>query len=466
MPLEWGHTGSGPITHETNEADQMTKQQITDPSAAAAPGQSPGASPSPADASPEAPESSGWKMAIIVALAVLVVGAAVWFARSHAAGAEKKGPGGRALELPPVPVIAGTVAQKDVPIYLTGIGNVQAFNTVTVRARVDGEVDKIAFTEGQDVHAGDLLAQIDPDPFRAALAQAAAKKGQDEAQLANARVDLKRYADMLANEGVTQQQYDTQKALVDQLIATVNADQAAIESAKVLLAYTTISSPIDGRIGLRLVDKGNIVRASDLTGIVVITQLKPISVVFLLPEQALGAIQQQCHGTDPDLAVLAVSQGDTNVLGEGKLAVIDNQIDPSTRQFKLKATFPNTDLRLWPGQFVNARLLLTVQKGCVVVPKVVIQRGPEGDFAFVIREDQTVEVRPVKVAPALSVQMDQGEAIIEDGLRPGERVVVEGQFKLQEGSRVRMADAGGKSEGRGPKAEGSSKSEGRGKAKS
>ena len=216
-------------------------------------------------------------------LCVLVVGGAVWLARNHAAGAEKKGPGGAPMELPPVPVVAGTVAQKDVPIYLGGIGTVQAFNTVTVHARVDGQVDKIAFTEGQDVHAGDLLAQIDPDPYRTALDQAVAKKGQDEAQLANARVDLKRYADLLANEGVTQQQYDTQKALVDQLVATVNADQAAIESAKVQLAYTTIVSPIDGRTGIRLVDQGNIVHASDTTGIVVITQLKPISVVFILP---------------------------------------------------------------------------------------------------------------------------------------------------------------------------------------
>jgi multidrug efflux system membrane fusion protein len=232
-----------------------------------------------------------------------------------------------------------------------------------------------------------------------------------------------------------------------------------------MLAYATISSPIDGRTGIRLVDKGNIVRASDLTGIVVITQLKPISVVFWFPEQALGPIQQQCQGADPDLAILAICQGDTNVLGEGKLAVIDNQIDLSTRQFKLKATFPNTDLRLWPGAFVNARLLLTVQKGAIVVPKVVIQRGPEGDFAFVIKDDQTVEVRPVKVASTLAVQVDQGDAIIEAGLKPGERVVVEGQFKLQQGSRVKLADAGGKSEGRSPKPEGKANSKGQGKAK-
>jgi len=390
----------------------MTKQQFTESPSPAGPGPVPGPVSPPAPARPEAPESSGWKMTLIIALCVVVVGAAVWFARTRAANAEQKGPGGRSLELPPVPVVAGIVAQKDVPIYLSGIGTVQAFNTVTVRARVDGQVDKIAFTEGQDVRAGDLLAEIDPNPYRAALAQVMARKGQDEAQLANARLDLKRYADMLANEGVTQQLHDTQKALVDQLVATVNADQAAIDSAKVLLAYTTISSPIDGRTGLRLVDRGNIVRAGDANGIVVITQLKPISVVLLLPEQALAPIQQECLGRDPDLTVLAINQGDTNVLAQGKLAVIDNQIDPSSRQFKLKATFPNSDLRLWPGQFVNARLLLTVRKGCAVVPAAVIQRGPQGDFVFVIKDDQTVEVRPVRIASALPAQVDQAEVII------------------------------------------------------
>ena len=207
-------------------------------------------------------ESSRGKMAVIVALCLLVVvGGAVWLARHQAAGAAKKGPGAGRLEVPLVPVVAGTAAEKDVPIYLGGIGTVQAFNTVTVRARVDGQVQKIAFTEGQDAHAGDVLAQIDPDPYRAAMEQAVAKKGQDEAQLANARVDLKRYADLLAKEGVTQQQCDTQQALVNQLVATVNADQAAIESTKVQLAYTTIVSPIDGRIGIRQVDAGNIVHA-------------------------------------------------------------------------------------------------------------------------------------------------------------------------------------------------------------
>jgi membrane fusion protein, multidrug efflux system len=271
---------------------------------------------------------------------------------------------------------------------------------------------------------------------------------------------------MLANEGVTQQQYDTQKALVNTLEATVNADQAAIESAKVMLNYTTITSPIDGRTGIRQVDAGNIVHANDANGLVVITQLKPISVVFILPEQTLGAIQKETLGGNPGLTVLAVSQDNTNVLGEGKLAVIDNQIDPTSATIKLKATFPNTDLRLWPGQFVNARLLLTVHPGCAVVPASVIQRGPEGAFVFVIKDDQTIEVRSVKLAPTMPSQVEQGEVEIAQGLRPGERVVVEGQYKLQQGSRIRIADAAGKAEGRGPNAQGSPKSEGRSKSKS
>jgi multidrug efflux system membrane fusion protein len=340
-------------------------------------------------------------------------------------------------ELQPVPVVAGVVAEKDVPIFLDGLGTVQAFNTVTVRARVDGQVIKVDFTEGQDVRVGDVLVQIDPDPYRTALEQAVAKQGQDEAQLANAKTDLKRYADLLENEGITQQVFDTQKALVNQLEAAVKADQAAIESAKVQLAYTTIASPIDGRTGIRLVDQGNMVRANDGTGLVVITQLKPISVVFTLPEQTLGRIQKQ-QSIAPDLAVIAVGRDNTNVLGEGTLAVIDNQIDTTTGTIKLKATFANTDLGLWPGQFVNARLLLFVRKNSAVVPASVVQRGPDGAFAFVINEDQTVEIRPVKVG-----QIERGEALIEDGLHLGEHVVVDGQYKLQKGSRVKFAESPG-----------------------
>jgi len=355
---------------------------------------------------------------------------------AHLAGLARKPAAVVRGEMPPVPVMAGVVAQKDIPIYLTGLGTVQAFNTVTVRARVDGQLRKVAFVEGQDVHAGDLLAEIDPDPFRTALDQAKAKQNQDQSLLENARVDLERYSGLLAKEGVTKQVYDTQKALVNQLEAGVKADQAAIESAKVQLAYTTITSPIDGRSGIRLVDQGNLVHANDATGLVVITQLQPISVVFTLQEQKLGEIQSQAAAGD--LTVLAVKRDNATVLGEGKLAVIDNQIDPTTATIKLKATFPNTDLHLWPGQFVNVRLLLTVRKNSMVVPASVVQRGPDGAFAFVIKNDQSVEIRPVKV-----LQIEQSEALIEEGLKPGEKVVVDGQYKLQTGSHVRTAEAGG-----------------------
>ncbi len=391
---------------------------------------------SPQGAAAPKRKPSGGKWIGLLILGVVIAGVAVWRIRAQSTASERRPFGAAGSGPPPVPVVAGVVAAKDVPIYLEGLGTVQAYNTVTVRARVDGQVVKVAFVEGQEVHAGDLLAQIDPAPYRAALEQAMAKKGQDEAQLANAKVDLKRYADLLANEGVTQQVYDTQKALVNQLEAVVRADQAAIESARVSLDYTTITSPIEGRTGLRLVDQGNIVHGSDATGLVVLTQLKPISVIFTLHSQGLPSIQAEA--ASGPLTVFAVQRDNATVLAEGKLEVIDNQIDTTTDTIKLKATFPNADLRLWPGQFVNARLRLTVRKGSAVVPASVVQRGPEGPFAFVIKEDQTVELRPVKVG-----QMEGGEALIEDGLRPGERVVVDGQYKLQKGSRVKIPDAGG-----------------------
>ena len=413
----------------------------------------------------EPPRGSGG-MVVKVVLVLIALGVGAWWMQKQKEAKDAKDPSAKTGspfargEVPPVPVTAGTVAQKDVPLYLDGIATVQAFNTVTIRTRVDGQLQKVAFTEGQDVRQGDLLAQIDPDPFRAQMEQAAAKKGQDEAMLANARVDLKRYADLLKTEGVTQQVYDTQKALVDQLEAGIKADQAAVENTKVQLAYTTILSPIEGRVGIRAVDQGNIVHANDASGLVVITQLKPISVVFTLPAKSLGKIQARMALSGPDLSVVAIGEDDTTVLGEGRLAVIDNEIDTTTSTIKLKATFPNTDLRLWPGQFVNARLLLTVRKDGVIVPSQVIQRGPEGPFAafaFVIKDDQTVEMRPVKVA-----SIEKGEALIDEGLQPGERVVVDGQYKLQSGSRVRVSDGAG---GGGAKPPGAAEKEGRPSAK-
>ena len=331
----------------------------------------------------------------------------------------------------PVPVVPGVVARQDVPIYLEGLGTVQAFNTVTVRSRVDGQVQRIAFTEGHDVKAGDLLAQIDPAPFQAQLDQSIAKKAQDEAQLSIARITLKRDAELLEGRVLAQQDYDTQLALVNQLEATVKGDQAAIDNARVQLDYTTITSPLAGRTGIRQVDQGNIVHENDSNGIVVVTQMRPISVLFTLPEQTLTQIQPHFSVGEP-LATLALDRDNHTTLSEGRLAVVDNQIDTTTGTIRLKSTFPNDDLHLWPGQFVNVRLRVETRKDCTVVPASVVQRGPEGTFAFVISNDVAV-VRPIKVAP----QTESGLALIEDGLRPGEKVVVDGQYKLQPGAKVK-----------------------------
>jgi multidrug efflux system membrane fusion protein len=387
------------------------------------------------------PPSRKGKRTWLIFLGLLVVGVGIAFALSRARqrSPESAGKTAAAPGKPgsfPVPVVAGTVATQDVPIYLDGLGTVQAFNTVTVRARVDGQIDKILFTEGQEVHAGDLLAQIDPSPYQAQVDQNLAKQAEDEAQLAVAQLTLKRDAELLGSKILSQQDYDTQKALVDQLAATVKADQAAVESARVQLNYTHIVSPLDGRVGIRLVDQGNLVHANDPNGIVVITQLHPISVIFTLPEQDLAQIQPHLAKGET-LTVLAVDRSNRYKLAEGKLAVVDNQIDTTTGTIRLKAIFENADLRLWPGQFVNARLLRTTVKGGIVVPAQVVQRGPEESaFVFVIKPDLTVAVRDVKVA-----QIDQGVAMISDGLKLGERVVVDGQAKLQPGSHVKVGDA-------------------------
>ena len=329
----------------------------------------------------------------------------------------------------PIPVVSGVVARKDVPIYLDGLGTVQAFNAVTVRSRVDGQIVKVVFTEGQDVKKGDVLLQIDPNPYKAALDQAIGKKGQDEALLANAKLDKKRYDDLLQRNVIASQQKDTQDALDRQLTAAVKADDAAIEAAQVQLDYTTITSPIEGRVGIRLVDVGNVIHAADTSGVVVVTQLRPISLIFTLPEQYLAAIQKET--SKEPMIVAAVDRDNNSTLGQGKLTVIDNTIDTTTGTIKLKAIFENKDLSLWPGQFVNARLLLSIRKGGIAVPSSVIQRGPDSTYAFVIKKDQTVEIRPVKVG-----QIEDGAALIDSGLEAGEQVVVDGQYRLQPGSLV------------------------------
>lgn len=343
-----------------------------------------------------------------------------------------------------VPVVAGVAQQKDVPIYLDGLGTIQALNTVTVRARVDGQLEKLTIKEGEEVKEGDVIAQLDPAPFQAALDQSLARQRTDEVQLANARADLERYSELVQKKVIAQQQYDTQKALVAQLDATVKNDQAAVQSARVQLDYTRITSPIAGRTGIRIVDVGNIVHASDQTGIAVITQLRPIALIFTLPEQSLSDIQQH-QASGETLEVLAVSRDNKTPLGKGKLTVIDNQIDTTTGTIRLKAEFPNDENTLWPGQFVNARLLLTTRKSGVVVAASAVQRGPDGSYVYVIGEDSKVQMWPVTIA-----QTENNEALIDTGLKGDEKVVVDGQYKLQPGATVKVGETPGHTGGAQP----------------
>jgi multidrug efflux system membrane fusion protein len=337
--------------------------------------------------------------------------------------AQRGAPGG------PVPVVAGVVQKRDVPIYLDGIGTVQAFNTVTFHPQVSGILTQVAFKEGQDVKKGDLLAIIDPRPLQAQLEGAIAKKNQDVAQLNNAKVLLGRDSDLFKKGALDNQTYDTQRYLVDQLDATVKSDEAAIDNAEAQLSYTRITAPFDGRCGIRQVDQGNYVTPAST--LLVLTQLEPISVVFTLPQQDLLTVNE-ASGKGP-LLVSALDSTQKNTLDEGTLAVVDNQIDPTTGTMKLKATFPNSSLKLWPGQFVNSRLLVSTRHDGLVVPASVIQRGPNGAYAYVITQDKTAEMRPVQVA-----QIDGGQALIDNGLKEGEQVVVDGQYKLQPGSPVQI----------------------------
>jgi multidrug efflux system membrane fusion protein len=333
-----------------------------------------------------------------------------------------------------IPVEAAPVTKQDVPIYLTGLGTVQAFNTVTVTARVDGQLQNIAFTEGQEVKKGDVLAQIDPRPYKAQLDMAAAKKAQDQAQLANAEHDLERYTTLSAGNYTSKQQLDTARALVAQLSAQIQGDQAAIDNAKTQLDYTTIASPIDGRTGIRQIDEGNIVRAASNSGIVVITQLHPISVIFTLPEDRLPEVSEaMAHGPVP---VDATSRDGKTVLDRGTIALIDNQIDQSTGTIRLRANFPNPNDTMWPGEFVNARLLAKVEQGALTIPSAAVQRGADGFFTYVIKADATVEVRQ------LGIGEDNGTiAVVQSGIGEGDRVVTAGQYRLQPGSHVQAKGA-------------------------
>jgi multidrug efflux system membrane fusion protein len=368
----------------------------------------------------------------IVLLAAL--GGASYFGwqRYHEAEAAKSAQQAAAARKPAVPVSIAPVEKADFPVYLTGLGTVQGFNTVQVRTRVDGQIDKIAFTEGQTVKEGDLLAEIDPRPYQAALDQAKAKKQQDEANLANARLDLQRYTKL--GEFATRQQTDTQRSTVAQLTAQIAADDAALSNAQTQLDYTQVKAPISGVVGLRQVDVGNIVNAANQTGIVSIAQVEPIAVLFTAPEEQLPYISE-AQAVAP-LKVLAITTDGKKVLAEGKLAVINNQVDTTSGTIRLKAVFDNKNHALWPGQSVSTRLLVKTLKDATVVPDDAVQHSTNGLYAYTVGKDNKAELHNVKVGYSID-----GRSVIDEGLTPGEQVITGGQFKVQPGTLVTTAVA-------------------------
>ncbi|KYK44382.1 efflux RND transporter periplasmic adaptor subunit [Bradyrhizobium diversitatis] len=361
----------------------------------------------------------------LVALAAILIGASLWFYGSDHRPVVAAAPVPAA-----VPVVAATVTGKDVPIYLRGIGTVIAYNTDVVRSQIQGQIVKIAFTEGQTVKAGDLLAQIDPRPYEAQIEQLTANRDRDQAQLVNAEANLARY-NQLGDKGyATPQLIETQTAQVAQLKAAVKADQALIDQANVQLSYTRLTSAIPGITGVRQIDVGNVIHPTDPNGLVVVTQIEPISLLFTLPQTDLPLIQE--HAAKGSLKVIAYSQDNKMKLDEGTLLLVNNEIAGTTGTVQLKAVFPNREHRLWPGQLVNARLLLEIQKDALTVAGSAVQQGPNGSYVYVVTKDQTAALRPVHVA-----QISDGQALIDQGLKSGDVVVVDGQYRLTEGSRVR-----------------------------
>jgi membrane fusion protein, multidrug efflux system len=371
--------------------------------------------------------------ALMLLLAASLPGALVW--QLGDASPPDTGRGRHDLEQaviddPAIPIVAATAEPQDVPIYLFALGTAQAVNTVTVRSRVDGQLQSLRFREGQDVRAGDVLAIVDPRPLEAALRQMEANLRRDQAQLRSAEAELDRTRKLAMRDLASRQSLDIQTALVKQLEASIDADQAQIDNAKIQLEYTVIRSPIDGRAGFRLVDEGNMIHASDTDGIAVVRQLQPSVVVFALPEEDLPKINSRLAASGAP-TVTALGRDGQTVLAEGTLTTVDNVIDRNTGTFKLKAQFNNEKRTLWPGQFVNARLHLATRPGSIVVSEATVQHGRDGTYVFVIAPDNTVAMRAIRVA-----QMQNGIAVIDAGLSPGERVVVEGQHRLQPGSRV------------------------------
>jgi multidrug efflux system membrane fusion protein len=368
----------------------------------------------------------------IAVIAVVAVGLVAWY-KVHADNKATAAANAQKSARPAAIAVSTAPVQKaDFPIYLTGLGNVQGFNTVLVRTRVDGQIDKVAFQEGQSVNQGDLLVEIDPRPYQAAFDQAKAKKAQDEANLANANLDLQRYTKL--GEFATRQQTDTQRSTVQQLTAQITADDAAISNAQTQLDYTQVKSPISGIAGLRQVDIGNIVNASTQTGIVTIAQIEPISVIFTAPEEQLPYINEA--QTSSPLKTIAITTDGKKPLAEGKLAVVNNQVDTTSGTIRLKAVFDNKDHALWPGQSVSTRLLVKTIRDATVVPDQAVQHGTSGLYVYVVNADNKAELHKVKVSQSID-----GRSLVDEGLTPGQTVITAGQYKVQPGTLVSTAVA-------------------------
>jgi multidrug efflux system membrane fusion protein len=365
---------------------------------------------------------------LIVILATLIAAGGGALAVDHLRAATEAGQA--AVPPPAVPVVAGTVHQGDVPIYLRGVGTVIAYNNVVVRSQITGQIIKIAFNQGQTVHQGDLLAEIDPRPYQAQLDQATANRDRDQAQLVNAQANLDRYTSLQQKGYASTQLVETQNAQLAQLQAMVKSDEGVIEQAQTNLSYTNLTAPIDGVSGIRQVDIGNIIHPTDANGLVDVTQIQPISLIFSLPQTDFVEIQQEmARGS---LAVLAYSQDDKTKLDEGKLDLIDNQIVQTTGTIRLRASFPNTKRMLWPGELVDARLLLETRHDGLTIPASAVQQGPSGSFVWVIGPDETVQTRPVTIS-----QISEGRALVDSGVEANEKIVAEGQYRLVAGTHVR-----------------------------
>jgi multidrug efflux system membrane fusion protein len=414
-----------------------------------------------------APSKTRWWLWVLI-LGMIAIG--IWYYRSRvasqasdsaapvAAGKGKGGAGGAGFV---VPVVVATAQRGDLPVYFNGLGTVTAFNTVTVRSRVDGQLISVAFKEGQFVHAGDLLAQIDPRPFQVQLEQAQGQLAKDVAQRKDAEVNFERYK-LLFQEGVIpQQQLDTQGALVGQFDGAITSDQSQIDNAKLQLTYSRITAPISGRIGLRLVDAGNIVHATDTNGLLVITQLQPISVIFTLPQDQLPQVNTKLHA-GVQLVVDAYDRDDTAKIASGKLQTIDNQIDITTGTYKLKSIFSNEDNALFPNQFVNVHLLVDTKHNLIIVPAAAIQRGPQGTYVYMSAKDPASKDTLAKIA-TVTIDQTTGDSIgLSAGLNPNDVVVIDGQDKLQDGSKINPSFSTG---GNGPSRSGAAPSAGQGAPK-